>query len=116
MAPTSIEAQHVRHTIFRSDLHFAHGMSEEIDRLVFDMSRFSPDSSPGPFLVAYFWEGHLGAYFLENGKELSKQGFKEVRKVAVPHDLFWAAHQLAGIQKQVQNMRFEEQFARLTDG
>lgn len=116
MEPTTVQAQHVRQTIFRSDLHFSHGMSEEIDRLVFDISYLSPDVAPGPFLVAYFWDGHLGAYFLENGKELSKSSFREIRKVAVPNDLFLAAMELAAIQGRAKKGGFEEQFAKLTDG
>jgi hypothetical protein len=110
-----VEAQHVRQTIFRSDLHFSHDMSEEIDRLVFDVSYLSPDVAPGPFVVAYFWEGTLGAYFLENGKELSKAHFREVRKVSAPYGLFSAALELASLQRRVKALRLEEAFTMLTD-
>ena len=110
-----VEAQHVRQTIYRSDLHFSHSMSEEIDRLVFDVSHLSIDVAPGSFLVAYFWEGTLGAYFLENGKDLSEAHFREVRRVSVPHELFSAALELATLQRRVKALRLGGAFTMLTD-
>jgi len=111
----TVVAIHVRQTIFRSPLHFSHGMSEEIDRLVFDLSRLSTELAPGSCLVAYFWEGNLGAYFLPNGKDLSKAHFREVRRVTVPHAFFVAALELANLQRRVQVSKFEDMFMAATD-
>lgn len=111
MESPTVEATHVRQTIFRSDLHFAHGMQDEIDRLVFDLSN---SHGIGPFLIMYFWEGTLGAYILANGKELGKMCFRNVKKVQVPRQMFNMAYTLASIQQGAQRSKLEEEFAKLT--
>jgi hypothetical protein len=109
---TTVEATHVRQTIFRSDLHFAHGMQDEIDRLVFVLS---DDEVLGPFLVMYFWEGQFGAYILDDGKQLAKMRFRNVKKVQVPRSMFNVAYTLASIQQGAKRNKLEEKFAKLTD-
>jgi hypothetical protein len=46
---------------------------------------------------------------------MGKLGFREIRKVAAPYDLYLAALELADIQRRVQKMRFEESFMGLID-
>lgn len=107
---TTVEATHVRQTIYRSDLHFAHSMQEEIDRFVFALGE---DRVLGPFLVMYFWEGQIGAYTLENGKELAEMGFRTIKKVRVPVVMFRVAYTLASIQQGAKRNKLEEEFEKL---
>ena len=106
-------AVHVRQKIYGSTMDFIHGMSTMIDRIIVDMSN---DTGLGPWLVIYFYDGHLGSFTIVGHRKYKEMGFEKVKELEISDELFMAAVELNSLHQRVKDRGLDVAFRCLTAG